>query len=41
MHNETLVPYLLLLGDSALVQGQRLCGGGFVLSARLPVRGDG
>lgn len=25
MHNETLVPYLLLLGDSALVQGQRLC----------------
>jgi len=25
MHNEALVPYLLLLGDSALVQGQRLC----------------
>lgn len=25
MHNETLIPYLLLLGDSALVQGQRLC----------------
>ncbi|MCX2887797.1 phenylacetate-CoA oxygenase subunit PaaI [Pseudomonas sp. LB-090624] len=25
MHKEALVPYLLLLGDSALVQGQRLC----------------
>lgn len=25
MHNEALIPYLLLLGDSALVQGQRLC----------------
>jgi len=25
MHNQALVPYLLLLGDSALVQGQRLC----------------
>jgi len=25
MHNQALIPYLLLLGDSALVQGQRLC----------------
>ncbi|WP_129931764.1 MULTISPECIES: 1,2-phenylacetyl-CoA epoxidase subunit PaaC [unclassified Pseudomonas] len=25
MHKEALIPYLLLLGDSALVQGQRLC----------------
>ncbi|KHL72034.1 phenylacetic acid degradation protein, partial [Pseudomonas putida] len=25
MHTETLIPYLLLLGDTALVQGQRLC----------------
>ena len=25
MHNEALIPYLLLLGDSTLVQGQRLC----------------
>ncbi|MEA5674771.1 1,2-phenylacetyl-CoA epoxidase subunit PaaC [Pseudomonas sp. MH2] len=25
MHNDDLIPYLLLLGDSALIQGQRLC----------------
>ncbi|MGN8248257.1 1,2-phenylacetyl-CoA epoxidase subunit PaaC [Pseudomonas sp. SMV7] len=25
MHKHDLIPYLLLLGDSALVQGQRLC----------------
>ncbi|MBV4536226.1 1,2-phenylacetyl-CoA epoxidase subunit PaaC [Pseudomonas urmiensis] len=25
MHNQALIQYLLLLGDSALIQGQRLC----------------
>ena len=25
MHKQALIPYLLLLGDSALIQGQRLC----------------
>jgi len=25
MHTQTLIPYLLLLGDTSLVQGQRLC----------------